>query len=151
MNCILTKCLKVVCFYDHKATKLFPDRLEIKVLIMKNLILGLAFAIGAFYGMAQTTNSQSTSSTFFAQCMVDLNPSELTTLENQLRAIPYVSIVRVDLPSHRLFLTTKDVNTFTVTDFASWMGAYASSYSCLQIGLHGVDPVNPYPFTNCQD
>ena len=141
-----------MCFYEVKATKLFPNRLEIKVLIMKNLILGLAFVIGAFWSSAQTANSQSNTSTFFAQCMVDINnPSELTTLENQLRAIPYVSIVRVDLPTHRLFLTTKDLSSFTVTEFASWMGTYASSYSCLQIGLHGVDPVNPYPFTNCQD
>lgn len=120
---------------------------------MKNLILGLAFAMGAFWSSAQATGSQSTNNpAFFAQCMMDINSqSELTALENQLRAIPYVSIVRVDLPSHRLFLMTKDLSSFTVTEFASWMGTYASSYSCLQIGLHGVDPVNPYPFTNCQD
>ncbi|MNK60523.1 hypothetical protein D3C87_796570 [compost metagenome] len=142
----------MVCFYELKATKLFSNRLEIKVLIMKNLLLGIAFAMGTFLCSAQATNSQSNTSAFFAQCMVDLNnESELTALENQLRAIPYVSIVRVDLPSHRLFLTTKDIQSFTVTEFASWMGAYASSYSCLQIGLHGVDPVKPYPFTNCQD
>lgn len=119
---------------------------------MKNLILSFVFAAVSFLGFTQATTSQANPPAFFAQCMVDLNnPSELMTLENQLRSIPYVSVVRVDVPTHRLFLVTKDISTFTVTEFASWMGTYASSYSCLQIGLKGVDPINPYPFTNCSE
>jgi nitrate/TMAO reductase-like tetraheme cytochrome c subunit len=119
---------------------------------MKNLILGFIFVLGAFWGNTQTTTNQTSSPTFFAQCMVNLNdPNDLTTLENQLRSIPYVSVVRVDIPTHRLFLITKNISTFTSTEFVSWMGTYSSSYSCLQIGLHGVDPVNPYPFTNCSE
>ena len=131
---------------------MFLDRLEIKALIMKNLILGLFFAMGTFWATAQTPASQTNTPAFFAQCMVDVsNQSELTTLENQLRTIPYVSVVRVDIPTHRLFLITKDISSFTATEFASWMGTYSSSYSCLQIGLQGVDPINPYPFTNCPE
>nr|WP_294861422.1 hypothetical protein [uncultured Fluviicola sp.] len=119
---------------------------------MKNLILGFIFVSVAFLGNTQTTASQTSAPTFFAQCMVNLNDqNDLTTLENQLRSIPYVSVVRVDIPTHRLFLITKDISTFTTTEFVSWMGVYSSNYSCLQIGLHGVDPVNPYPFTNCSE
>jgi hypothetical protein len=142
----------VVCFYEDKATKLFLNRLEIKVLIMKNLLLGLVFAMGTFWVNAQSAASQTTTPSFFAQCLVNVgNQNELTALENQLRAIPYVSVVRVDVPTSRLFLTTRDLSSFTANEFSSWMGTYATSYSCLQIGLHGVDPVNPFPFTNCQE
>ncbi|WP_343636955.1 hypothetical protein [Fluviicola sp.] len=119
---------------------------------MKNLIIGLVFAMGTFWVSAQSSASQANTPSFFAQCLVNVgNQNELTTLENQLRTIPYVKVVRVDIPTSRLFLTTKDLSSFTATEFSSWMGTYATSYSCLQIGLHGVDPVNPFPFTNCQD
>lgn len=142
----------MVCFYEDKATKLFLNRLEIKVLIMKNLLLGLVFAMGTFWVNAQSAAPQTTTPSFFAQCLVNVgNQNELTALENQLRAIPYVSVVRVDVPTSRLFLTTRDLSSFTANEFSSWMGTYATSYSCLQIGLHGVDPVNPFPFTNCQE
>jgi hypothetical protein len=142
----------LVCFYYLEATKLFLNRLKIKVLIMKNLILGFVFALIAFWGNTQTVASQTNTPAFFAQCMVNsTDQNDLVTLENQLRAIPYVSVVRVDIPTHRLFLITKDISTFTAAEFTSWMGAYASSYSCLQIGLQGVDPINPYPFTNCEN
>lgn len=119
---------------------------------MKNLILCFVFALVALWGNTQTSASQTNTPAFFAQCMVNLNnQTDLITLENQLRSIPYVSVVRVDIPTHRLFLVTKDISTFTATEFASWMGAYSSSYSCLQIGLQGVDPINRYPFTNCSE
>jgi hypothetical protein len=119
---------------------------------MKNLILGFVFVLVAFCGNAQNTASQTNAPAFFAQCMVNsTDQNELVTLENQLRAIPYVNIVRVDIPTHRLFLITKDISAFTAVEFTSWMGAYASSFSCLQIGLQGVDPINPYPFTNCEN
>lgn len=119
---------------------------------MKNLILSFVFAMFALWGNTQTNTSQANTPAFFAQCMVNLNnQNDLTALENQLRSIPYVSVVRVDIPTHRLFLITKDISTFTAAEFTSWMGAYSSSYSCLQIGLHGADPINPYPFTNCSE
>lgn len=119
---------------------------------MKNLILGLVFAMGTFWVSAQSSVSQTNTPAFFAQCMVNVNnQNDLITLENQLRTIPYVNVVRVDIPTHRLFLITKDITSFTATEFASWMGTYSSSYSCLQIGLQGVDPINPYPFTNCPE
>ncbi|MDF3027751.1 MAG: hypothetical protein K0S23_2058 [Fluviicola sp.] len=141
-----------MCFYEVKATKLFLNRLQIKALIMKNLILSFVFAMFALWGNTQTTTSPTNAPAFFAQCMVNLNnQNDLTTLENQLRSIPYVSVVRVDVPTHRLFLVTKDISSFTAAEFTSWMGSYSSSYSCLQIGLQGVDPINPYPFTNCSE
>lgn len=119
---------------------------------MKTLLLSFAFVLSSFLGTAQTGNNQANSPAFFAQCMVNVGtPAELTTLENQLRAIPYIQVARVDIPTHRLFLVTKDISSFSETEFVSWMGTYASAYSCLQIGLHGVDPIHPYPFTNCPE
>lgn len=119
---------------------------------MKNLILGLFFTMGTFWVGAQNSVSQTNTPAFFAQCMVNVSDqNDLATLENQLRTIPYVSVVRVDIPTHRLFLITKDISSFSAVEFESWMGTYSSAYSCLQIGLHGVDSINPYPFTNCND
>ena len=78
---------------------------------MKNLILGLFFAMGTFWVTAQTSPSQTNIPAFFAQCMVNVsNQSDLTALENQLRTIPYVSVVRVDIPTHRLFLSKATLN-----------------------------------------
>ena len=119
---------------------------------MKILLLSFVFVLSSFWSSAQTGGNQTNAPIFFAQCMVNVtNETDLTTLENQLRAIPYVQVARVDIPTHRLFLITKDITSFTVTEFASWMGTYSSAYSCLQIGLQGVDPINPYPFTNCSE
>lgn len=143
-------------FYDKirftQATYRLIVRLFVKAKIMKTLLLLFAFGCFSFMGMAQSESNQTNTPAFFAQCLMNVTTeSELTALENQLRAIPYVRVVRVDIPTHRLFLITKDLNALTVNDFNSWMGTYSSSYDCLQIGLHGVDPVNPYPFTNCSE
>jgi hypothetical protein len=119
---------------------------------MKILILSFVFVLTAFFGSSQTSSTQSNSPVFFAQCMINLtDQTDLVALENQLRAVPYVGVVRVDISTQRLFLITKDLNSFTSVEFTSWMGTYSTSYSCLQIGLHGIDSVNPFPFTNCQD
>ncbi|AEA42753.1 hypothetical protein [Fluviicola taffensis] len=119
---------------------------------MKILILSIVFALSAFVGNSQTSTNQNNGPVYFAQCMVNItNQNDLVALENQLRAIPYVGVVRVDIPTHRLFLVTRDLSALTPADFASWMGTYATSYTCLQIGLQGVDPITPYPFTNCSE
>jgi hypothetical protein len=118
---------------------------------MRNLTICLTFLFFSFFGFSQQTANQ-TAPEFFAQCMLNItDATQLTALEMQLRSIPFVRVARVDIPTHRVFLVTKDVNSFTETEFIAWMGTYASNYTCLQIGLLGVDNVNPYPFTNCND
>lgn len=88
---------------------------------------------------------------FFAQCAIELaNELDYQNLETQLRENPYVKIVRVDAISKRVFLLTQDVTSFSEADFKNWITGYEQFATCYQVGVHGVDVINPYPFTNCQ-
>lgn len=118
---------------------------------MRNLILIVLMIIGANL----TTEAQEVvpvQPKYFAQCMLSIeDETEFRTLEQNLRANPNVSIVRLDWYSKRAFLLTKEMTTFSQSDFTAWLGEYADDASCIQVGVHGVDQVNPYPFTNCDN
>lgn len=87
---------------------------------------------------------------YFAQCLLNIeNQADFNVLNLDLKANPYVKVVRLDWPTKRLFLLTRDVNGLSLETFQSWLGSYAPAASCIQIGLHGTDQVNPYPFVHC--
>ncbi len=116
-------------------------------MILKHLLtIVIVFAINIGHG--QTNNYPQ----FFGQCLININTieeaQELTTI---LKENPYVDVVRVDLPTTRIFLTTKNLSAFSEINFSSWLGSFSTLASCFQVGLHGVDQVNSYPFTNCND
>ena len=95
-------------------------------------------------------SQQQSETVFFAQCMLTIdNQEDFNELTAILQANPYVKVVRLDWISHRLFLITKDINQLSLETFKSWLGAIDSKSECIQIGLHGTDLVNPYPFVNC--
>lgn len=105
-------------------------------------------------GSSLASRAQATSEGphYFAQCMLDIpDETEFSNLENALRANPYVQVVRLDKVTRRAFLLTKDLPSFSQEQFSAWLGEYAQDASCIQVGLHGVDQVNPYPFTECND
>jgi hypothetical protein len=96
------------------------------------------------------SNSTQNSTVYFAQCMLTIESAdELRELEIQLRANPYISVTRVDFPSKRVFLLTKNIDTFTDETFASWLGEASTKSYCHQIGIYGVDTIATYPFKNC--
>lgn len=116
---------------------------------MKRLLLLVCLLCISFAGKSQTTEA---GPKYFAQCMLDIeDEATFTNLESELRLNPYVQVVRLDWISKRAFLLTKDLSTFSIEQFRSWLGENATNASCIQVGLHGVDPVNPYPFTNCEN
>jgi hypothetical protein len=89
---------------------------------------------------------------YFAQCMLNIdNEQTFRSLEQSLRDNPYVEIVRLDWTSKRAFLLTKDLSSFSVEQFQSWLGEQVSQATCIQVGLHGTDAIAPYPFTNCEN
>ena len=89
---------------------------------------------------------------FFGQCKIELNSAEQANeLAETLREIPYIKTVRVDWLTKRIILITKDLNEFSEASFKAWLGDFAPLVSCIQIGLHGIDAIQPYPFTNCND
>lgn len=99
----------------------------------------------------QFSFSQQQSNThFFAQCLLNIeDQSVLTSLEEDLKLMPFVKVVRVDIPTKRLFLLTQNLEEISIESFKSWLGSHSESASCIQVGLHGTDVVQPYPFTNC--
>lgn len=99
-------------------------------------------------GYSQTNEA----SVFFGQSKVELNsPEQAEQLAQTLREIPYVKTVRVDWLTKRIILITQNLNEFTEASFKAWLGEFAPLVSCIQVGLHGIDAIQPYPFTNCKD
>lgn len=100
---------------------------------------------------ANFTFSQQQSNThFFAQCILNIDDQAvLTSLEADLRQMPFVQVVRIDIPTKRVFLLTQNLEEISIESFKSWLGGHSESASCVQVGLHGTDVVQPYPFTNC--
>ncbi len=116
---------------------------------MKHLLYFTFVLIFSFSGKSQT---QANETHFFGQCLVNsLTNQEMIDLEINLRQNPFVQVARVDALSKRVFILTKDVTSFSAQDFQSWLGDFSSASTCSQIGLYGVDQINPFPFTNCQN
>jgi len=113
---------------------------------MKLFLVVLVLMLTSFV----TYSQQQGETNFFAQCMLTIdNQEEFNDLTAVLQANPYVKVVRLDWISHRLFLLTKDIDELPLETFKSWLGVYDTKAACIQIGLHGTDVVNPYPFVNC--
>lgn len=100
---------------------------------------------------AQNLDVQNENSThFFAQGMLTISQEAMTELELDMRTNnPYLKVIRLDVYTNRFFLLTENITSLEIQDLLSWFGEFADSVSCVQIGLHGVDTVNPFPFTNC--
>ena len=91
-------------------------------------------------------------SVLFAQCYFDIpNEQTMLDLEKDLRLHPNTNIVRLDYISQRAFIITQGVNSLTNEEFKSWFVSFSNTINCIQIGVYGVDKIDPYPFTNCQD
>jgi hypothetical protein len=98
---------------------------------------------------AQTQNY--TDTRLFAQCMFDISDkSEMEALQNEMYNNPNIEMVRLDYHTQRALIITANLEELSRTDFSSWFGEYESTIYCVQIGVHGIDVMKPYPFTNCQ-
>ena len=92
-----------------------------------------------------------TDTRLFAQCMFDIpNQSVIQELQNEMYDNPNIEMVRLDYHTQRALIITANIEELTKKDFISWFGEYASTVSCIQIGVYGVDIMQPYPFINCK-
>ncbi|MDX2362101.1 MAG: hypothetical protein QNK23_14935 [Crocinitomicaceae bacterium] len=115
------------------------------------LLLSILLVLTASLSFGQQGNS-SPAADLFAQGMINISSDqEMIDLEAEMRLHPNAQVVRLDRTSHRFFILTYDIATLTENELLSWFGAYSSNVSCVQIGVHGVDAVNPFPFTNCSN
>ena len=122
--------------------------LEIKVMKI-NLLLSVLFTCISYAYLAQAPVTQDK---LFAQGMFEIDsPSEILETEAAIRLHPNVAVVRLDSYSNRFFILTKNISSLTDADLRSWFGAHAADLDCIQIGVHGIDEVNSFPFTNCQN
>lgn len=88
----------------------------------------------------------------FAQSKFKIeNQQELKLLETKLRENPYVKVARLDFNTQRSFILVKDLESLTEEQFMSWFEEYADTLKCIQIGVYGVDKIEPYPFKNCEE
>lgn len=100
---------------------------------------------------AQTQANGQTNVRLFAQCMISItDQSEMDALTNEMYNNPNIEMVRLDMNTQRALVITANLTQLTADEFKSWFGAYESSVYCVQIGVQGVDVMDPYPFSNCQ-
>lgn len=113
---------------------------------MKTFLVAAAMFLTYSIGFSQEQHPPH----YFAQCLLNIdNQADFDALNLDLQSNPYVKVVRLDWHTKRLFLLTQDINGLPLGTFNSWLGTYLPAASCVQIGLHGTDQVNPYPFVNC--
>ena len=111
-------------------------------------LLPILFVFFASFSYSQTQ----TNSVLFAQCYFDIQDEQaMLNLEANLRLHPNTNVVRLDYISQRAFIITQGINTLTNDEFKSWFESFSSTVNCVQVGVYGVDVIDPYPFTNCQD
>jgi hypothetical protein len=115
---------------------------------MKNLLLGFFLLFITINAFSQTSNSETV---LFAQSMIQVdNPEEMLALETEMRANPYIKIVRLDYNTQRSFILTKNLDELSEDNFISWFNQYSDKVRCIQIGRHGIDAVKPFPFEGCE-
>lgn len=87
----------------------------------------------------------------FSQGLFSISDVEdVRSIESLLRTNPSIQVARLDHNTQRFFVLTNDSSPLTEDAVKSWFGTYASTVSCIQIGIHGQDEVKRYPFTECQ-
>lgn len=114
---------------------------------MKTLVLAIIFLVtSSAFAQNWEGNAQSE---FFAQGMLNIPQDEMIALQNEMRLHPNLQVVRLDHNSNRFFILTANLSSVSESDLLSWFGEYAEHATCIQIGVHGVDVVNSFPFENC--
>lgn len=116
---------------------------------MKSLFILLVIIICGIDVNAQVEKSKVS---LFGQCMFSIEKeSELDSLKMEIASNPNVEMVRLDFINQRAFIITKNIDALSPNEFRSWFGKYESTVDCIQIGVRGVDPMDPFPFKNCKN
>ena len=90
--------------------------------------------------------------TLFAQCHFEIsNKESFDLLQSELKTSPFIKMARLDWHTQRAIFLTQNIINLSEEEFKSWFGEYSNTVRCIQIGIHGVDPIAPYPFQNCAD
>ncbi len=116
---------------------------------MRTILFVLCFIVmnnGSAFSQGETHT------VLFAQCHFSIpNVSDMLILEENIKALPSSTIVRLDFNSQRAFILTKGIDTLSTNEFSSWFENYSETISCVQIGIKGIDQIAKYPFENCNN
>ena len=124
--------------------------LELNAMKMKGILTTAIVCLLALSSWAQTSTVTNNEVTYFGQCMIEVqNDTEMRALETEMRANPYIKVCRLDYNTQRAFILTKSTETLTEEQFTSWFIGYSDKVRCVQVGVHGVDQVKPFPFVDC--
>lgn len=117
-----------------------------KLLVTFMAVLSLSFAY------SQTQSQEYTDTRLFAQCMFSIETQEeLDALTYEMYNNPNIEMVRLDMHTQRALIITANLEELAEDELISWFGEYSSVIYCVNIGVHGVDEMWQYPFTNCQE
>lgn len=96
-------------------------------------------------------NPQTNSSTFFAQCMINLDDeAQKTILLKELLSNPYIQMCRIDVKSKTCLIITKNIEALNPETVKSWFEEYSTRISCLYTGVYKVDKMKDFPLTDCK-
>jgi hypothetical protein len=115
---------------------------------MKTILLLLIGLFIGFYSNGQIVN-ETQYPNLFAQGMLNIPQQEMRELQDEMRLNPFLQVVRLDHNSNRFFLLIQNLEEVNEEALRSWFFQYSEFVSCVQIGVHGIDAVDPFPFTNC--
>lgn len=137
-------------FCLHKQRSVHICVLELNTLKMKGILTAAIVGLLAFAGFSQTSTVTNNAVTYFGQCMIEVqNDADMRALETEMRTNPYIKVCRLDYNTQRAFILTNSIETLTEEQFTSWFIGYSDKVRCVQVGVHGVDQVKPYPFADC--
>ena len=106
---------------------------------MRILVFSFFFSIFTAFGQDEKR--------LFAQGLFQIeNEQNMFHVQNTIKELPNVYMVRMEFSSQRFFIVTKDLQELSEETLANWFGQYAQTVRCVQIGIHGQDKVNAFPF-----
>lgn len=115
-------------------------------------VLYAIFSVCSLGLFAQNQTTSSAPTPFFAQGLFpEQDETIIRDLESEIRSLPFISVVRLDTYSNRFFILTKDIDQIDELTLRSWFSEIGSELKCIQIGVHGIDSINSFPFVNCQN
>lgn len=116
---------------------------------MRTILFALCFIV---INSAISYSQEETNTVLFAQCHFSItNATDMLILEENIKALPNSTLVRLDFNSQRAFILTKGIDSLTAMEFSSWFENYSETVSCVQIGIKGIDEIAKYPFENCNN
>lgn len=108
-----------------------------------SFLLFCCLAVNSAYGQEETK--------LFAQGLFQIeNEQEMQNVQNAIKELSSVYVVRLDGNTQRFFILTQGIEQLSEETLRNWFGDYSQTVRCIQIGIYGQDNINQYPF-NCEE